>query len=87
MDARQTILEVLAKEGGVAVEDLEPDTELVAHLGIDSPRALQLVIEIEDRLGIEIDDADIGKLFNVRSVLEIVDRKLQSADARPNATV
>ena len=86
MDPRQVILELLAQEGGVEVADLKPETELVAHLGIDSPSALQLVIEIEDRLGIEIDDEDIGKLFNVKSVLEIVARKLEPADAGPNVT-
>lgn len=68
------MLEVVAEVSGKSVEELEPSSELVAHLGIDSPRALQLLVELEDRLEIEIDDAEVAKLATVGDLLAAVER-------------
>ena len=72
MARKQAVLEIIAEVSGVEVSSLEPETELVADLGIDSPRALQLLVELEDRLKIEIGDEAIEKLDTVGSVLEAV---------------
>ena len=72
MARKQAVLEIIAEVSGVEVSSLEPETELVADLGIDSPRALQLLVELEDRLEIEIGDEAIEKLDTVGSVLEAV---------------
>ena len=72
MPSKQAVLEIIAEVSGVEVSSLEPATELVADLGIDSPRALQLLVELEDRLEIEIGDEAIEKLETVGSVLEAV---------------
>ncbi len=74
MDRKRIVLEVVAEVSGKAVEELEPTSELVAHLGIDSPRALQLLVELEDRLEIEIDDAEVAKLATVGDLLAAVER-------------
>lgn len=74
MDRRRTALEVVAEVGGVEVSSLAPETELVAHLGIDSPKALHLLVELEDRLGVEIDDDDVVNLKTVGDVLEAIER-------------
>ncbi len=72
MAREQAVLEIIAEVSGVEVSSLEPETELVADLGIDSPRALQLLVELEDRLDIEIGDEAIEKLETVGSVLEAI---------------
>ncbi len=72
MAREQAVLEIIAEVSGVEVSSLEPETELVADLGIDSPRALQLLVELEDRLEIEIGDEAIEKLDTVGGVLEAV---------------
>ncbi len=72
MARKQAVLEIIAEVSGVEVSSLEPETELVADLGIDSPRALQLLVELEDRLEIEIGDEAIEKLETVGSVLEAI---------------
>ncbi len=74
MDRKRIVLEVVAEVSGKAVEELEASSELVAHLGIDSPRALQLLVELEDRLEIEIDDAEVAKLATVGDLLAAVER-------------
>ena len=70
MDKQQVALDVLAQLSGVARDQIQPTMELVADLGIDSPKALQLLVELEDRLQIEISDEaaarmdTVGDIFN-----------------------
>ncbi len=74
MDHKQIALQVVAEVSGVDVAKLDPQTELVAQLGIDSPKALHLLVELEDRLGIEIDDDDVANLKTVGDVLQAINR-------------
>ncbi len=81
MDRKQIALEVIAEVAGVEISKLTPETELVAQLGIDSPKALQMLIQLEDRFGIEIDDEDLEGLTTVGNVLDTIDRYERAAQA------
>ena len=72
VDAKQTALEVLAEVSERDVAELEPELDLVADLEIDSPKALQLLVLLEERLGIEIPDEDAAKLEKVGDVIAYV---------------
>ena len=54
----------------VSEKDLKPAMELVSDLGIDSPKALELLVELEEALGIEISDEDAASMETVGDVLE-----------------
>lgn len=70
MNTKQTsALDILSELSGREAEAIKPSMELVADLGIDSPKALQLLVEIEERLDIEISDEDAAKLDTVGDVL------------------
>lgn len=68
-DRRQVVFEVIAEVAGVDIDRVALDAELVADLGIDSPKALSLLVEIEDRLEIEIPDDKVAELHTVGDVL------------------
>ncbi len=70
MDKKQAILDIIAELSGADTSAIKPGMDLVADLGIDSPKALQLLVEIEDRLGIEISDEDAAKMDSVGDVLD-----------------
>ena len=70
MDKKQAVLDILAELSGADTSKIEPTMDLVADLGIDSPKALQLLVEIEDRLGIEISDEDAARMDSVGDVLD-----------------
>ena len=76
MDAGEIVLEVIAKLSGVDRGEISPRSELVGDLGIDSPRALAMLVEIEDRLGLEIDDEAVERLNTVADVLRAIDEWL-----------
>ena len=70
MDTVKKALDIVARISGKDVAELEPRLELVADLGIDSPKALQLLLDLEDALGIEISDEDAAKMDTVGDILD-----------------
>ena len=62
MDRKLETIGVLAKLVGRSVEDVKPEMDLVADLGMDSPKSLQLLVELEDRLSIEIPDEAAARM-------------------------
>ena len=61
-DRQEDVLNVSVKLADVANETLEPETEWVADLGIDSPEALQRLDELEEGLGVETSDEAAAKM-------------------------
>lgn len=74
MDRKQRALDVIARISSRPVAELTPDMELVADLEMDSAKALELLVELEDALGIEISDEDAARLNTVGDILEFLDR-------------
>ena len=73
MDRKQIALEVIAEVSGAAGSTLTPETELIGQLGIDSPRVLQMLVQLEDRLDVEISDEDVENLNTVGDILNTVE--------------
>jgi acyl carrier protein len=71
---RETALAVLARVSGRAASEIGPDMDLVGDLGIDSPRALELLLELEEALGVEISDEEASGMDTVRDVLIYAER-------------
>ena len=69
MDGDERVLKILAVVSGVDRDVLRPELDLVADLGIDSPKALRLLADLEDELDIEIDDEAAARLVTVGDVL------------------
>ena len=78
MSLKDTALAVVARVSGKEISELIPEAELVANLGMDSAKDLELLVELEDQLEIEIPDEDAAKLNTVGDVLNYV----QSLEAR-----
>jgi len=60
---------VLTDITGVDRAEIKPEQDLVADLGIDSPNALRLLVDLEDKLGIEITDEEAAALDTVGDIL------------------
>ena len=68
-DTATKVVETISKLSGKPAGEITPESELVADLGIDSPKALQLLIELEETIGIEISDEEAAKMESVGDVL------------------
>ena len=60
---------LIARISGKDASTLELAQDLIVDLGIDSPKALELLVELEEMLGIEISDEDAARLETVGDVV------------------
>jgi acyl carrier protein len=51
---------------------LRPETRLVDDVGIDSPRMVDIVLDIEDRFGITVEDEQIQKVKTFGDLVALV---------------
>lgn len=77
MLTEQETLKLLGDVCRVPLEKLEPETRLIQDLDLDSALALELLMELEDRLDREISEVETAKLVTVADVLAFV-RESQS---------
>jgi acyl carrier protein len=73
MDRKQKALDVIARISSTPASELTRDMELVADLDMDSAKALELLVELEDALEIEISDDDAARLNTVGDILDYLD--------------
>jgi acyl carrier protein len=74
MDYKDIALDVLAQVSGVDKSTIQPEMELVAHLSLDSAKALELLVELEEQLSIEIGDEDAARLNTVADIYAYLER-------------
>lgn len=72
MEAKQTALQILSKISGTPEQEIGPQMHLVADLGIDSPKALELLVELEEQLSLEISDEDAARMNTVGDIFEFL---------------
>lgn len=74
MSFRDTALDIIARVSGRDRSQLAPDQQLVGDLEFDSARALELMVELEDGLGIELPDEALAGMTTVADVLAAVEQ-------------
>lgn len=72
MNRSEIAISVIARVTGVPKGSLSLEMELVADLDMDSAKALELIVELEDQLSIEIDDDDAAGMNTVGDVLATI---------------
>ena len=55
------------------------ETKLADDLGIDSPRMIDIVLEVEDRFGVSLDDVDVEKTATVGDLLHAIELRRANA--------
>jgi acyl carrier protein len=81
MSLRDTALAVIARVSRVEAGTISPEMDLVADLDIDSAKALELLVELEDALGVEISDEQAAGLKTVSDILAVVAAMERDPDA------
>ncbi len=72
MKGREVALDILSELSGKPIDEIRPSMHLVGDLDIDSPKALQLLVELEDRLGFEITDEAAAAMDTVGDVFDFL---------------
>ncbi|AIM37449.1 acyl carrier protein [Sphingobacterium sp. ML3W] len=59
-----------------ALENLTEDTDFIHDLNVNSANLVDIVLDIEESFDVIIDNADMERMLNVRSAVEIIEIKL-----------
>ncbi|MBC9911948.1 acyl carrier protein [Chitinophaga varians] len=73
-----TIKEVVAPytKNPEALATLNEDTDFIRDLKINSANLVDVVLDVEEKFNIVIDNDSMEKMINVRSAMEVVENKL-----------
>ena len=72
MNISEKIIEVLANHLEMEPADITEETTF-ADLGVDSLEAVEIMMEMEDELGVEINPQEAGK--SIKELIEYVESK------------
>lgn len=78
-DKAKKALGVVSEISGRPTGELKPEHQLVGDLGIDSPKALQLLIRLEEVFDLEISDEEAALMDSIGDILSYL--KVESATA------
>ncbi len=60
-----------------AFENLNEDTDFINDLKINSANLVDVILDIEDKYDIELDNESMDKMLNVKAALEIIALKME----------
>lgn len=76
MSIEAQVKEIIMNKLGVEMEQITHDASFIEDLGADSLDTVELVMELEDRFGIEIPDADAEKIRTVRDAIDYLTKNV-----------
>ena len=69
------ILEVLKRIVTDDESKLVPEAKLIDDLGADSLTAVEITMELEEKLGITISDDEVSTIVTIQDIINIVEAK------------
>lgn len=77
IEALKTIVEPYSDEVS-ALAHIDENTDFINDLKINSANLVDIVLDIEEKFNIEIDNDSMAKMLNVKATTEIIARKLEA---------
>ena len=71
------VKEMLVNDLSVNADDVKPEAELIADLGINSLELADLILLCEEKFGIEVKDDDIHKFITVGDVVSYLEENVK----------
>lgn len=70
---KEKVLELIAEQFDVLIDNLDEDTSFVDDLEADSIQIMELVMNIEDEFDVEIDEEDIMSMETIGDVFDYIE--------------
>ena len=74
----ERLKEVLVEEFGFEDRQIQPTTELVNDLDLDSIDWINMAVALEVRTGRKLQEADLGAIRTIQDVVDVIHRRLQT---------
>ncbi|MBN1254234.1 MAG: acyl carrier protein [Deltaproteobacteria bacterium] len=79
MSVEQEVQQIIIQTLNVLPEELKIDERLYDSLGVDSTEMVELVIVLEKKFGITIEDKQITKFSSPREIIMLMEQKRGTA--------
>jgi acyl carrier protein len=76
IEALKTIVEPYSEEAS-ALAHIDENTDFINDLKINSANLVDIVLDIEEKFNIEIDNDSMAKMLTVKATTEIIAQKLE----------
>lgn len=76
MEIKEKIEAIVAEQLGVEKDKIKDDSSFVEDLGADSLDTVELVMALEEELGVEIPDDEAEKITTVQKAVDLIISKL-----------
>ena len=76
MDLFEEIKQIVSEQLGVKPEEVKPAASFKDDLGADSLDAVELIMTLEEKFGIEISDIDAEMMLTVNDVIKYIEEKV-----------
>lgn len=73
MSANNKILNIISKETKLSIDDIDINKN-IHDLGLDSLATVEIIVSIEEELGIVIPDDSVGDLQTVKDIIDLCNR-------------
>ncbi|MDQ0637633.1 acyl carrier protein [Pedobacter sp. W3I1] len=77
IEALKTIVEPYSEEVA-ALANIDENTDFINDLKINSANLVDIVLDIEEKFNIEIDNDSMAKMLTVKATTEIIAQKLEA---------
>ncbi len=71
-DVLQQVIEVVVEQLGVQAENVKPDSRFIEDLGADSLDTVELLMALEEKFDIEIEEDAAEKLMKVEDIVKFI---------------
>jgi len=62
-----------------AFKNLSEETDFINDLKINSANLVDIILDIEDKFDIEIDNESMEKMLSVKAAIDIIEKKLEKS--------
>lgn len=74
---KEKVMNILAEELGVELNEIKMGSNLQDDLGADSLAVVEVVMAFEDEFDIKIPEEDTAKLTTVKDIIEYIESKIE----------
>ncbi len=74
----EQVRNIISEKLGVGIAEVTENASFVDDLGADSLDTVELVMEFEEKFGIDIPDEDAEKIRNVKDAVDYIEKKKQT---------
>lgn len=75
MSTFDRVAELISSQLGIDKSKVTPEAEIISGLGADSIDVFEMIMALEDELGIEVPEEKVQTLKTVQDVIDLIDNK------------